>query len=366
MLNKDFYLKFLIFSFLVFLLFESAISSDFKEKTEKYPKEEVEEQTNKEKGWRWRYSLNFTYQDFKSLPDNSQNLPLDAFFNVDSYHNLLAEQEYMISHSISKEQKKGRINVLIPAISILLKTKDNQWKIIGDCLKFPSETSFIVFLSGNAPKKDKKNFSYFTENAYQYLQLYHFLSGTNLSLSYSSLDKDLRNILKNSTFKIPSRIDHSEQYLHIFLNTTQYLLDNVERILNQRNISKEDTIHLIILHLHSRIDICSDCTQSLYWLSKSPDGCVSQMKKKLKKIYNTPDNKKEDGGIKFLILASSREVYGSENLRMKNGHDGHYYDIINGNSFPPHFAIKAIEPFLHSELATSKEKNYYLPSPDNK
>jgi hypothetical protein len=304
---------------------EGASSSSVAERTPSLTSSVTPLQPQQEEQWRWRNSLNFSYKDFKSLA---------AGFDVDEFHNQMATQELAISEIFSP---KERGNFLIGAISVLVRKKETgEWHVIRDYIRASNDGNKpIIFVSGFLNRSQKDNIE---KSGYR--ARYSF-QDENSHGSRDSIKRDLSYLLKwmqNKTKVIENSFKHSEEYLHLFLSRK---VEVIERILAVAQVSPEDEVHTIILHLHSRLDMCAECSASLSWLCGHPQSCIEDMKKSIRVRYNVPDKTQENGEIKFLLLFSSREVFTDAcGRRWKSGHDGGYSTVINAETYPPILLLK--------------------------
>lgn len=290
-----------------------------------------------EEGWRWKNSLNFSYRDFHST----------EHFNVDAFHDEMAALELGITE-VFPANKRG--NIVIGAISILVKKTSGEWYLAGDYIRDIESTKPIIFVSGYLNKAQKEDIA-----RSPYGEHYAFVDQNNFG-SEKDLKTELAHLLGNLPGKkgVIDAFKHAEQLLHLHLSKIGK--ETIADILSRSRIDHNDEIHTIILHIHSRLDICTHCAQSLSWMSRDDRKLVEELKKAIVRSYKVPDSTQENGGIKFLLLASSREVYTDQcGRRWNNGHDGRYNSVINAETFAPYFAAKPINPFLLPRFANLNE-----------
>ena len=140
---------------------------------------------------------------------------------------------------------------------------------------------------------------------------------------------------------------HSEQWLMIYLGLNRgpergqkpvifYLVDRLieEKAREAGYVDGTTTpILAVILHIHSKNDLCDRCTHTLSQFSSKPNGLVAKLKGYINTTYYCAPPA-------FLIVASSR--INSQGRRVLYGHDDHCTDRIDIGVFPAWFVQIAL------------------------
>ena len=148
--------------------------------------------------------------------------------------------------------------------------------------------------------------------------------------------------------QFPEHFHHSEQWLMYYLgqlkedrNVISILVDQI--ISQAASQGTKGSPSAIMLHIHSKNDLCNRCTASVYQFNSS--SLVVKFKKEMVEKYSI-----EQEPI-FLTIASSR-VNNYPERRAVCGHDDHFNATIDVRTFSPWFVQIAMPdiPFRQSVL----------------
>ncbi len=170
---------------------------------------------------------------------------------------------------------------------------------------------------------------------------------------------------------------HSEQSMLLFLKKSLHaILEHDFDKVRQEIIAPGDNLHDkkfgqilgIILHIHSRLDICNTCAPSLARECERDDSFVSELKKwvvdNLSKYIEKEspllsqniigDILKASSTPFFAIFASVRQEMTTRDRRFRQGHDDQYAKSIDLYNLAPYFVVKTVDAFLIPGLENLK------------
>lgn len=337
----------------------------------------VDAATQVEEGFRWR-------NNFNVITINGSNI-LDAdatVLNIQKEHEDMNNLESFISHHLPNSSMIH--NIVLAGISIVYEDAQGSHKRINMPILHISNDGEVrneiaVFVSGTsvsnrllAPQRSLH--AWLSSHPLDWLQGINTIKEVNGSIAFPTdiniFYETLRllfvevvpttDILDSATcierrteLTLPSQVGmhteakyqnlqrgyhHSEQWLLHYLglkpreNKTNFML-LVDALISAKMPPPGSRIKAVILHIHSKNDVCKRCTQTINRIIQEKDLLVSSLKRYINEEYNNNTHEPQ-----FLVLASSRVNNSDQKRREKCGHDHHFNDSIDIQNFVPYFA----------------------------
>ena len=320
-----------------------------------------------EEGFRWRQNLILNY-------DGQEIIDLDCASVIDEYQRM-SEFENLISHILPKSNIDR--NVALARISVIFQDSSTGTLYrISDWIKWHGVREEIsdqlaVFISGTGPflseprkhilegrigngiheiswqELEEENASVFRLKLKQL-----FESGAKRNLDEGERAERLEEVREHDS-QFHMRYHHSEQWILTYLDRSHSdkrttLIKAMDSLIHKYrtngNFKTGAQILSVVLHIHSKNDVCERCTQTISRIMAQCNSLVSRLKAHIARAYDTA------GSPTFLILTSSRVNY--EKRRDLHGHDSNLGDPIDLKALPPLFiqSVAIDSPLPQSDL----------------
>ena len=315
-----------------------------------------------EEGFRWRQDLILNY-------DGQEIISLDCESVIDE-HQEMNVLENRISHSLPKSNIDR--NVALARISVVFKNDPTApLNRVSGWIKWHGVHEEIsdkvaVFISGTGPFLSGARVRDLGQNI-------HEITGKELRNDLTSFQQKLdelfasgaqRNLAESEQvirlgevrehgFQFHKNYHHSEQWLLTYLSrlhrdTKTTFMKAVDSLIDMHrtngNFKAGAQILSVILHVHSKNDVCERCTQTISRIMAGCNFLVPSLKNYITSAYHQTE------APRFLILTSSRVNY--EKRRDLHGHDDNLGDPIDIKALPPLFiqSIAIDSPLPQSDL----------------
>ncbi|MDP3372437.1 MAG: hypothetical protein Q8S21_06095 [Candidatus Paracaedibacteraceae bacterium] len=322
-----------------------------------------------EEGFRWRQNLGLHYQGQKIIDLDCEDVVTE--------HQGMSDFENIISHTLTKTEIDR--NVALVRISVIF--QDASTGIlhrISDWIKWQGinegiSNQLAVFISGTGPflSAERKSFlegelegqiheitarelnqgiSFDLQAELKQL----FNAGLKQNLDESERIEKLREInAHDSQFHV--NYHHSEQWVLNYLagvhsDGKMTLMKAVDNLISTNrangNFKEGAKILSVILHIHSKNDVCERCTQTISRIMAECNFLISGLKMYIQSAYNNNATISPT----FLTLTSSRVNY--KKRRDLHGHDDSSNDPIDLKALPPLFvqSVTIDSPMPQSDL----------------